>query len=87
MGLKDMGKCIIQICIASLAMALAVWGAVELFAATLGVASKLYQLLQVGVAVVVGIIVYILITAFMKMEEFTLAKNVITRRLHRKKEA
>ena len=66
-------------------MALAVWGASELSALIFGIESKLAQLLQVAIAVVVGVLVYILATAWMRMDEFTMVKNMLKTRLQRRK--
>ena len=66
-------------------MALAVWGASELCVVVFGIETKIAQLLQVAVAVVVGVVVYIICTGWMRMEEFTMVKNMIKTRIQRRK--
>lgn len=87
MGMRCLSRSMVQILIACAAMALAVWGTVALSDALLGVESKIAQLVQVGVSVVVGVAVYIVITGCMKMEEFTTVRNAVMRKLHRGKKA
>lgn len=85
MGLRYMGKSLLQIVIACVVMALAVWGASELCVVVFGIETKIAQLLQVAVAVVVGVVVYIICTGWMRMEEFTMVKNMIKTRIQRRK--
>ena len=85
--MRCLTRSMVQILIACAAMALAVWGTVALSDALLGVESKIAQLMQVGVSVVVGVAVYIVITGCMKMEEFTTVRNAVMRKLHRGKKA
>jgi len=87
MGIKELLISIVKIVAASLAMALAVWGAEELCEALFGIGNKMAQVIQVGAGVGVGVIVYVVITALMKMEEFTTAKNSFMRKFRRKKSA
>jgi putative peptidoglycan lipid II flippase len=87
MGLKDLGRTGLQLLLACSAMALAVWGSAELSAVVFGLAGKLGQLLQVGLSIAVGIVVYFVVTGWLRMEEFTLVRNLLKRRLHRKKVA
>ena len=87
MGLKQMGKSLLQIAIACVAMALAVWGAEELSATIFGISSKIGQLLQVGIGVAAGVIVYLVITGLMRMDEFMTVKNMLKTKLRRKKAA
>ena len=87
MGLKGLSRTGLQLLLACSAMSIAVWGAAELSAFVFGIAGKLGQLLQVGFAIAVGVVVYFAVTGWMHMEEFTLARNLLKRRLHRKKAA
>ena len=66
---------LLQIVIACVVMALAVWGASELCVVVFGIETKIAQLLQVAVAVVVGVVVYIICTGWMRMEEFTMVEK------------
>lgn len=87
MGLKGLARTGLQLLIACAAMSLAVWGAAEASALLFGITSKMAQLLQVGLSIAVGVAVYFAVTGWMHMEEFTLARNLLKRRLHRKKAA
>ncbi len=85
MGLRHLGKSLLQIGIACVAMALAVWGASELCVLVFGITTKIAQLLQVAIAVVVGVVIYIACTGWMRMDEFTMVKNMLKTKMQRRK--
>ena len=58
---------------------------IHIYVVVFGIETKIAQLLQVAVAVVVGVVVYIICTGWMRMEEFTMVKNMIKTRIQRRK--
>lgn len=85
MGLRHLGKSLLQIGISCVGKALAVWGASELCVVVFGITTKIAQLLQVAIAVVVGVVIYIACTGWMRMDEFTMVKNMLKTKMQRRK--
>lgn len=73
--------------LATVLMAVAVWGAAALAAAVFGIGSKLGQLIQVLAGVGVGVAVFLAAAWLMKMEEVQLVLNLFKRKFRRKQAA
>ena len=85
LGLKSLGKTLIQTGIACLAMGLAVWGVAMLSESLFGIASKISQIIQVALSIGVGTIVFFVVTSLMKMEEFVMVRDMMKKRRERRK--
>ncbi len=84
-GLKALIKSFVQVTVASLAMAIVVVAFAAILGATIGVESKIGQILQVGIAIAAGAGVFGVITLAMKMEEADVVMDIFKRRLRRGK--
>jgi putative peptidoglycan lipid II flippase len=83
LGLRHILRSFLRIGIACLIMGLGVWGASTLVAAVWGIEGKLAQVLQVGLSMLVGVALYFGVTAWMRMEEVDMVKNMLRRRRKR----
>ncbi|KRQ87460.1 putative peptidoglycan biosynthesis protein MurJ [Caloramator mitchellensis] len=70
----------IKATIASLLMAIAAFATSRIVEAKFGVVSKISQLIDVGAAVSVGIVVYILVAALLKMDELKFMVSMMNRK-------
>lgn len=86
LGLRRMTKSLVKMSVASVVMGLAVWGTSSLATLIFGTTRILAPVMQVGMSMVVGVGLYFGITAWMKMEEFQMIKNVLRRRSKRREE-
>ncbi len=87
-GQMDIRRILISLCktgAACLFMGLAAWGANLLCERLLGMASKLIQMINLGVAVGVAVVVFFGLAWLMKMEECTLIFNQFGKKLRKKK--
>lgn len=71
----------------SLVMGLAVFQTAQLLVTVVDIGTKLGQLFQVGLSVVVGVLIFGFLVILLRMEEGELAKNIILRRFRKKKKA
>lgn len=85
LGLRTMTKSLVKMAIACVVMGLAVWGTSTLVTLIFGDTRVIAPLMQVGFSIVVGVGLYFGFTAWLRMEEFQMIKNVLRRR--RKKQA
>jgi putative peptidoglycan lipid II flippase len=78
---NNIGRTVLKATIASLVMGLAILG-IELLWNTLGLSGRglIWTVIQLGVEAVVGVVVFVVAAALLRMQELTYLRNVLLRR-------
>lgn len=82
-GGRALAKAILQSLIASLVMGIVVYFTAGGLEHVLNLSSKLMQVFQVGISILVGALVYGIMVIVMKMEEAQMVLRIVKRKLHR----
>ncbi len=86
-GVRRILQSTVKILLACIIMATFVKLAAIGSAAIFGIDTKIAQLIQVGIAVIIGVLIYFICTRLMRMEELTMVTDIFAKRFKRKGKA